>query len=178
MQVFWCLINFALLFYNFQYCMYYSLLKFDKENFIKKHDNRKNPKIQTNTQNPLKTSLFNLVWSYRVVIDPLSISKTRALWNWRCRIVNYLMTCTIVLQVPMYLGETTFLCIFSCGLVGENYRWQRHNRKQKMFPKEKERENCPTLYLACGLIPFIYISSEPFIGQRQIGKLQHQIEGK
>ena len=48
-----------------------------------------------------------------------------------------------------------------------------------MFPKEKERENCPTLNLACGLIFFfIYISSEPFIGQRQIGKLQHQIKGK
>ena len=73
MQVFWCLINFALLFYNFQYCIYYSLLKFDKENFIKKHDNRKNSKIQTNTQNPLKTSLFNLIWSYRVVIDPTSM---------------------------------------------------------------------------------------------------------
>ena len=47
-----------------------------------------------------------------------------------------------------------------------------------MFPKEKERENCPTLNLACGLILFIYIFSEPFVGQRQIGKLQHQIEGR
>ena len=73
LQVFWCLINFALLFYNFQYCMYYSLLKIDKESFIKKHDNQKNPKIQTNTQNPLKTSLFNQIWSYRVVIDQTSM---------------------------------------------------------------------------------------------------------
>ena len=55
--------------------MYYSLLKFDKENFIKKHNKKKKktPKIQTNTQNPLKTSLFNLIWSYWVVIDLTSM---------------------------------------------------------------------------------------------------------
>ena len=54
--------------------MYNSLLKFDKENFIKKHNKKKkNPKIQTNTQNPLKTSLFNLIWSYWVVIDLTSM---------------------------------------------------------------------------------------------------------
>ena len=41
--------------------MYYSLLNFDKENFIEKHERRENPKIQTNTQNSLKTSLFNLI---------------------------------------------------------------------------------------------------------------------
>ena len=53
--------------------MYYSLLNFGKENFIKKHEHQENPKIQTNTQNPLKTSLFNLIWSYRAVIDPTSM---------------------------------------------------------------------------------------------------------
>ena len=53
--------------------MYYSLLNFSKENFIEKHKSGENPKIQTNTQNPLKTSLFNLIWSYRVVIDPTSM---------------------------------------------------------------------------------------------------------
>ena len=41
--------------------MYYSLLNFDKENFIEKHERRENQKIQTNTQNSLKTSLFNLI---------------------------------------------------------------------------------------------------------------------
>ena len=44
--------------------MYYSLLKFDKENFIKKHNNKKkkkNPKIQTNTQNlPIQPNLILL----------------------------------------------------------------------------------------------------------------------
>ena len=53
--------------------MYYSLSNFSKENFIEKHESGENPKIQTNTQNPLKTSLFNLIWSYRVVIDPTSM---------------------------------------------------------------------------------------------------------
>ena len=46
---------------KFQYCMYYSLLNFSKENFIEKHKSGENPKIQTNTQNPLKTSIFNLI---------------------------------------------------------------------------------------------------------------------
>ena len=41
--------------------MYYSLLNFDKENFIENHERQENPKIQTNTQNSLKTSLFNLI---------------------------------------------------------------------------------------------------------------------
>ena len=41
--------------------MYYSLLNFGKENFIKKHERRENPKIQTNTKIPLKTSLFNQI---------------------------------------------------------------------------------------------------------------------
>ena len=31
--------------------MYYSLLNFGKENFIKKHERRENPKIQTKYQN-------------------------------------------------------------------------------------------------------------------------------
>ena len=53
--------------------MYYSLLNFGKENFIEKHEYQENPKIQTNTQNPLKTSLFNLIWSYWVVIDLTSM---------------------------------------------------------------------------------------------------------
>ena len=53
--------------------MYYLLLNFSKENFIEKQKRGENPKIQTNTQNPLKTSLFNLIWSYRVVIDPTSM---------------------------------------------------------------------------------------------------------
>ena len=53
--------------------MYYSLLNFSEENFIEKHKSGENPKIQNNTQNPLKTSLFNLIWSYRLVIDPTSM---------------------------------------------------------------------------------------------------------
>ena len=53
--------------------MYYLLLNFSKENFIEKQKRGENPKIQTNTQNPLKTPLFNLIWSYRVVIDPTSM---------------------------------------------------------------------------------------------------------
>ena len=53
--------------------MYYLLLNFGKENFIEKHERQENPKIQTNTQNPFKTSLFNLIWSYRVVTNPTSM---------------------------------------------------------------------------------------------------------
>ena len=41
--------------------MYYSLLNFGKNFFIEKHECRENPEIQTNTQNPLKTSIFNLI---------------------------------------------------------------------------------------------------------------------
>ena len=50
--------------------MYYSLLNFGKENFIEKHEHQENPKIQTNTKIPLKTSLFNQIWFYQAVIDP------------------------------------------------------------------------------------------------------------
>ena len=61
------------IFHAHQYCMYYSLLNFSKENFIEKQKRWENPKIQTNTQNPLKTPQFNLIWSYQVVIDPTSM---------------------------------------------------------------------------------------------------------
>ena len=48
-------------------------MNFGKENFTKKHESRENPKTQKNTYNPLKISIVNLMWSYRVVTDLTSM---------------------------------------------------------------------------------------------------------
>ena len=48
----------------------FSILKLETDKSIK---TKKTLKTLTNTQNTLKTSLLNIIWSYRVVIDPTSI---------------------------------------------------------------------------------------------------------
>ena len=48
-------------------------MNFGQENLIKKHESRENPKTQKNTYNPLKISIVNLMWSYRVVTDLTSM---------------------------------------------------------------------------------------------------------